>query len=134
MGAFATAGLELKGTNSTSQLIPSTQQITGSGADKPLIEVTALSDTSRQYLGGMPGLGQFDFEIGWDPANTMHQWLRTQYESTSATPTFNIICPDAGDADIQFAGPVIKWDFNFGRDDFGKVANAVRVNSMTITP
>lgn len=134
MAAFSTAGLLLKGTNSTSQTIPGVQSITGSGADKPLIEYTALSDTSRQYLGGMPGLGEFAFETAFDPSNAMHQWLSTQYESASATPSFNIICPDAGAADIAFSGPIIKRDFNFGRDDFGKASWAVRVNSLTITP
>lgn len=134
MAGFATAGLLLKGTNGTSQTIPGTQSITGSGADKPLIEVTALSDTSRQYLSGMPGLGEFAFDIAWDPAHAMHAWLSTQYESSSATPAFNIICPDSGSADIAFSGPLTKRDFNFGRDDFGKLSFAVRVNSLTITP
>lgn len=134
MAGFATAGLQLKGNNTTLTLIPGVQSITGSGADKPLIEVTALSDTSRQYLSGMPGLGEFAFDIAWDPAHAMHTWLSSQYESSSATPAFEIVCPDVGAAAIAFSGPLIKRDFNFGRDDFGKLSFACRVNSLTITP
>jgi hypothetical protein len=96
----------------------------GPTANKPEIEVTAIDDTAAQYLAGIPDYGNITFEIFWDPANVVHQELKTDFDTVGSVSWFKIVPQDA---DGSYYG-VVKGEINGFEHDFSRgQAQVVRI-------
>lgn len=134
--ASATAGTQLQINDTTYKLIEGVQSISGPTAAKTTIETTALSDTAKKFVAGMPDYGEMTVELAWDPADAVHQVLQTKFATANATADFKIICPDAGAAEIAFTGAsVVGFPFAFEKDSFLKRTVTIKLSgNVTITP
>lgn len=128
MPRYSTAGITLgRGTVSgTYVTINNVSSISISGAAKEQIEATALNDTARVYVDSLPGFGQVQFSVYWDPADVGHQALAADFGATNTSRFWQITHPSSGTVgNMTFAGPVV---------GFAKTAgpNAVDVHEFTI--
>lgn len=114
--ASTTAGTQLKlDISSTYTNVPGVQSIQGSGAQKTKVEYTALSDTGKKFLGGIPEYGQLAIVLAWDPADTVHQAILTAAQAANSTSNIKVICSDTGAAEVAYTGgyfdaPQFGWD------------------------
>lgn len=110
--------------------------IQGSGAQKTKIEYTALSDTGKKYLGGIPEYGELAIEVAWDPGNAEHQALLTAAQTPNSTSDIQILCSDTGAATVEYTGgyfdaPQLGWD----KDAMNKITfKYVCAGAPVVTP
>lgn len=134
--AFATAGTDLQvKIASTFTSIPGAEGFDGPTGTKEQIEVTALKDTAKKYVAGMPDYGEITFNLFWDPADSTHQYLLTSYQTANKTEDFKIVASDAGAAEATFQGQVTGFKWSFQKGAACMVAVTIKVSGdVTVTP
>lgn len=128
MARYSTAGTTLgRGTVAgTYTTLNNVSSISISGASKEQIEATALNDTARQYVDGLPGFGQVQVSVFWDPADVGHQALAADFAASNVSRFWKITHPSAGTVgDMTFEGPVVGFSAS-------KAPNGVDVHEFTI--
>ncbi len=129
MARYSTAGMTLQrstdGTTYVTVAQVASYEITG--AAKEQIEATALNDTARQYVDGLPGFGQMNMSLFWDPSDTGHQALfNADFSATNVSRYWKLTHPASGTTgDMTFQGPVVGYSQSRG-------ANAVDTASFTV--
>jgi len=135
--AHATQGTQLKvSISSVFTNVPGVEDIDGPGGEKQEIDVTAISDTATQTVGGIRDYGEMTFNLFYDPADTTHQYLHTSFASSSnAIEAWKVVLPDAGAAELAFSGWIKTFKHQNSRNSGGMVQVAVRLTgAVTITP
>jgi hypothetical protein len=72
----------------------------GPSTENPEIDVTALSSTAKEFLGGLVDFGELTLEINYDPNNATHQQIFADMEASPPTVT---------GWRIQFQNPTINF-------------------------
>lgn len=137
MAASHTAGTLVKvKISGVFTLIPGLQNFDNDAPDKAEIDTTALDATARTSVGGTPDYGTWSGVVAYDPASSVHQYLKTRYDTTpSPTDDFEITMSDAGAAVVTFSGYIKKFAQSIGKDDFNKANFSVRQTTVsTVTP
>jgi hypothetical protein len=134
--AFASAGSDLQvEITSVFQSIPGAEGIDGPTGSKEQIEVTALKDTAKKFVAGLPDYGEVTFNLFWDPADSTHQYLLTSYQTANKTEKWKIIASDAGAATAAFDGQVTGFKWSFQKGAAATVAVTIKVSgNVTVTP
>lgn len=136
--AWSTAGTQLAVTiSSVSTSIPGVEGIpTVSPGQKPQIDTTPISATASSSVVGVPAPGTVNFNIMWDPGDTVHQYLLASFNAAGGTnETWTITCNDAGDATVGFTGYIQSFDINLDKNAVAKASIAIALSSgLTVTP
>jgi hypothetical protein len=136
MGFFAVAGSKLQvSISSVFTDIPGIENLQGPSGSKEEIDITAINDTAKAFIGGMPDFGQLTFKMAWDPANAAHQYLLTRYNTANVTDSWKIVCSDSGLAEIAFSGAVTGFQWDFSRGAAASVNVTVKISgAATVSP
>jgi hypothetical protein len=134
--AWNTQGTQLKiSITSTQTLIPGVDTFDISGGQKKTVEVTALDDTASKFVAGLADFGTLNCTMFWDPANTVHQRILTQYNTPNSSDSFEVVCADAGAATIDFSAVINGFEFPFGKDAGAQVKWTAKLSGpITVTP
>lgn len=134
MAAFAVAGTKLQFTvSATLTDIPSVNNVAFSGGERTDINVTAIDNEDELYIGGRRAKQELSFSIFYDPANSVHQAILSNYSASSATAVaMKMIDADAGAAEHTFSAYCKTFSFQRDRDD-AAIANVVMVLTTAIT-
>ena len=134
--AFVVDGSQLTVTISASATaVPGVTSLSFSGAQKNEVEYTAISDTAKKYKGGKPDYGSCTFDLAWDPADAVHQYLLARFNSAGSTDTWGLTCSDTGAAAIAFSGSLMEWNMSFEKDNIAKVSCRTKLSgAMSVTP
>ena len=138
--ASSAAGTQLSVSTTSSPLsysaIAGVEGISGSGQTKNEIDVTAISDTSMKFVADLPNFGEFSFSLFWDPSETTHQNLKTNFDATDGSLLyFKVTMDDAGAAEYTFSGFVKQWQLSHAKGAANKCDVVVKVTgAITVTP
>jgi hypothetical protein len=138
--ASSAAGTQLSVSTTSSPLsysaIPGVEGISGSGQTKNEIDVTAISDTAMKFVADLPNFGEFSFPLFWDPSETTHQALKTNYDATDGSLLdFKVTMDDAGAAEYTFSGFVKQWQVSHAKGAANKCDIVIKVTgAITVTP
>lgn len=132
-----TAGTVLKHKiSSVFTAVPGVRSIGGSGSSKTKVDVTALSDTAKKYLGGFPDYGELNVELMWDPGDSVHQAILTAAQTSGTTSDIQITMTDAGAATVEYTGGY--WDapqFSWENETYNKLTlKYVPAGAPSVTP
>jgi hypothetical protein len=72
----------------------------GPTTENPEIDVTSLTSTAKEFIGGLIDYGELSLELSFDPNNATHQQLFTDMEASPPTVT---------GWRIQFVNPTINF-------------------------
>ena len=97
------------------QNIPEIRTIGGPDGQAPLIDVTDLDSTAREYKLGLKDEGAFSLGIMYIPTNTIHTLLRDAW-SNRTTLYFRITFADATTTTWEFEGIVQNMSGNINID------------------
>jgi hypothetical protein len=116
--------------------VPGVEGISGSGQVKNEIEVTAISDTAMKFVADLPSFGEFQFSLFWDPSETSHIALKTNFDATDgSTLQCKVAMDDAGDAEYVFEGFVKQWQVSHAKGQANKLDVVIKVTGgITVTP
>ena len=137
--AWAVAGTALQCGSTASPLgyttIKGVEGFQGPTGSKPDIEVTAIDDTATQYVAGVPDYGNVTFDLFWDPDETTHAQLLSDFQTVGSSRNFKIVCVNTGLAVVTFAGEVKGWEWDFSKGAASKVKVAVKLSGApVVTP
>jgi hypothetical protein len=59
----------------------------GPSTENPEIDVTSLTSTAKEYVGGLVDFGELTLELNFDPNNATHQQLFSDMEASPPTVT-----------------------------------------------
>src|SRR5713226_4079678 len=92
-------------------IVASAKNLAGPKTDSTQIDTTTL-DTVGGYETFVMGLlkpGTLQFELIWDPQDTQHKGLMSDYDGRTQR-NFKIVWPDAGSETFSFAAFVKSWE------------------------
>lgn len=120
----------------TPTLVPQVVDITAFlSGETAMIQVTDLDSTSEQNYAGLPDFGTLDFKINYDPSDTTHQAIISQWIAGTNTVTFLATLADTNAATIQTVGPIKTVKSTGGApNDLVRLECSQKINSYTITP
>lgn len=102
--------------------IPGVTSFSLEGGTKPAIDVTAISDTSKQYVQGTPDSGTAQMDLAWRPTDSTHVALKTSFDNASGpTDQFKVYLKDTDNSKAYFNAQVNAWSANLARDSAGTV-------------
>jgi hypothetical protein len=84
-------------------------------AQAAVIELTAISDTSKRKRTGLKDQGTFSFQLVYDPADTVHQAMEAAFNAGTklyARYSMNASTPMRK----SFAYTISKWEYNTDND------------------
>lgn len=96
--------------------IPEIKTLGGPDGSSPLIDVTDLDSTAKEYLLGLKDEGSFSLGIMYIPANSVHQTLRAAFNN-STTMQFRMTFSDAGTTVWEFTGLVQNFPMSGAVDE-----------------
>jgi len=107
----------------------------GPTGTKPSIDVTAIDDTSAQFVSGLPDYGEVRFRLFWDPDEATHAQLLASFQATDSSDDFKIVAANDGAAAGTFTGEVTGWQHDFSRGAAMTVEVTVKLTgAITWTP
>jgi hypothetical protein len=59
----------------------------GPTTENPQIDVTSLSSTAKEFVGGLVDFGELTLEVNFDPNNSTHQQIFADMEASPPTVT-----------------------------------------------
>jgi len=91
--------------------------ISGPDGSVPEVDVTNLSSTGKEYIGGLPDFGSVTLEVIFDSATvtTMHSQIWTDFLAQTVT-TYQIRLSDSPQTTITFTGYPNQYSWNLGVD------------------
>lgn len=95
--------------------IPEIKTISGPDGSAPLIDVTDLDSTAREYKTGLKDEGSFQLTIMYIPTNAVHITLRDAW-SDRTTMRFRVTFADSGTTVWEFTGIVQNMSGNINID------------------
>jgi len=137
MAAYATQGTLLQlSISSVFTTVPGVEGLDGPGGDKEEIEITAISDTVKQFLSGLRDEGEISFGLFYDPANAVHTAIKANYDTAGNTAAaWKIVLPDAGAAEIAGNAYVKSFRFSHQKGSAGMAQVTLRcTGNWTVTP
>lgn len=117
--AFAVAGTKLQMSTASPvsyTTIRGVEGFQGPTATKPDIDVTAIDDTSAQFLAGIPDYGTVSWDMFWDPTEANHAALKDAFDTVGSVTYFKILNPNLSASFQTFSGEVkgFEWDYSKG--------------------
>lgn len=106
--------------------IPEIRTIGGPDGSAPLIDVTDLNSTAREYLLGLKDEGSFELGILYIPANAVHSALRTAWSNRTSL-RFRITFVDTGTTVWEFTGYVQNFRGQMGVDQAVEATLTIKV-------
>ncbi len=67
--------------------IANVKSFDGPSMENPEIDVTTLSSTAKEFVGGLIDYGELSMEVNFDPENTSHQQALADMEASPPTVT-----------------------------------------------
>lgn len=95
----------------TFQDVPQCITITPPVHQKKFFEVYTHDSADPVSLGGSNEVMEVEGQIAFDPANTIHQGFKTDYDSNQVRK-FQIVLPDTGNYMMEFSASVAKWNID----------------------
>lgn len=103
----------------------------GPTGTKGTIDVTAIDDTSKQYLADLPDYGNITFDLFWSYEDTNHIALKTAFDTVGSTTYFQILAgtgtPGAGGTGAC-QGEVTGWEHDFSKGNAMTVKVTVKLS------
>lgn len=100
-----------------------------------MIPTTDLDSEAEQNMAGLPDYGTMDFKGNWDPSDSTHQAILSQWAEGLNTATFTATLADSGAARITTIGPIKTFKITGGGpNDLAKFECSQKINSYTIVP
>jgi predicted secreted protein len=102
--------------------------ISGPSESRPFIDVTALDDTSRAYIGGIEDHGELSINCHWDPDDTLGQVsARTRFTSQTEN-NWRILYTDSPVSTHTFGAIVVSWETDIAMDDSVKITIGLKIS------
>ena len=117
MAKFASKGAILKATiTSVLTAVPAMGDVTFTPGSVDRIDVTTHDSTgdTREFLQTWKGAGTLGFTVKYDPANTVHEFLRASHGA--AAVVFSLVLPDTGAATWTFSAHVTGFEIGASVD------------------
>lgn len=94
--------------------IDNVQGLTITGGNKDTVETTAIDDSVKRFVDGLPNFGQLQVRLADDPGKTTHQNLLADYGTSNTSRYWKMTHPHATGTtgDLTFQGPVIGWEIS----------------------
>jgi len=91
--------------------VASAKTLGGPKVDSTQIDTTTLDVAGgyETYVMGLKKPGTVSFELVWDPQDTQHRGLLTDFDNKTLR-NFQIVWPDAGTETFSFAAYVKMWE------------------------
>lgn len=107
--------------------IPEIVSIGGPDGQSPLIDVTDLDSTAREFLLGLKDEGAFSLEMFYIPQNAVHQTLRNAW-SNRTTMQFRVTFADSTTTVWEFSGLVTGFQQTAGVDQALKATVGIKIS------
>ena len=117
-------------TGSTYVTVPQVLTVSAVGSDRGLIDVSAHGDTWADYIVGRQDGAEVEITFLWDPANTVHQTIKTDYDAVTPTARSYELQHPSWTTAYRFPTIPSHWDVE-ATDDGGMEAH---VTLKIITP
>jgi predicted secreted protein len=113
---FAAKGTKLQiNTGSSLVDIPSVESFTFGQGQTELIDVTTLDSSSyREFVNGFKDADEISAEIIYDPADTVHEYIRTNHGGTAKA--MGVVLSDTGNATFTFNALITQVSFPVDKD------------------
>ncbi len=122
MAAFIGSGTTLEiGADTTGATAPGSDTFTtvsqvksmsGPNFDKPLVEVTNLASSAKEYIGGLTDTGNLEIVCQFEDGDTGGQdALRGDAQASGNVRNFRVTFPDTGATVLDFKGEVVSYAF-----------------------
>ena len=96
------AVLSYNTTGSTYVDIGQVMEIGDIGSTRGLIDVSAYGDEWSDFLGGRQEGTEFTVRLAFDPADTSHDFLKTNYDDGGLVKTYHMEHPDMATRGLEF--------------------------------
>lgn len=106
--------------------IESVTDFNGFTGGRPLIDVTTLASTGREFVTGIPDYGNLDFNIIYDGDETTHTDLYALFQNGESN-TFRLVFPDSPEEIYTFTGFVLNFQFSGPLDEVVRAAVTIKV-------
>lgn len=109
--------------------IPDCVSVGGPTGSAAIIDATALDDTAKTKIMGLPDEGQVSLELIWggETNNATQVALRTA-RAAQTLETFQIRLTDSPTSTYTFTGYVTNWELSFGVDDVIKANVTIEIS------
>ena len=110
------------------------QVVSISGPDGSVgeIDVTHLASTGKEYIGALPDFGTISMEVVWDPKNTTHSAIWTDFLAQTVS-SYQIRLSDSPQSTLTFSGYPSQYSANLATDDKVGATIAIKVSgSVTL--
>lgn len=132
--ATAVAGTRLQYGNASPasyNTIPGVSGFQGPTGSKAQIDVTAIDDSSKQFIADLPDYGNVTFDLFWRFGNTYHQALKNDFDTVGSTSYFKVLAgsgtPGTGGTGY-FQGEVVGWEHDFSKGNAMTVKVTVKLS------
>lgn len=120
MAAFIGSGTTLQiGADTTGLTAPASdtfssvvqvKSFSGPNIEKPLVEVTNLASTAKEFIGGLSDTGNLEITVQFQDGDTAGQdALRGDAQTSGNVRNFKVTFPDTGATVLDFKGEVVSW-------------------------
>lgn len=128
------ATLKIEIASTPTQIPQVTSADTILGGETAMIDITDLDDTAVQSTAGLLDYGTMDFKGNWDPSNSVHQAILSQWAAGTAA-TFLATLSDTNAGTISTVGPIKTLKLTGGGpNDLARFECSQKINSYVITP
>jgi hypothetical protein len=111
--------------------------ISGPDGSVPEVDVTHLSSTGKEYVGGLADFGSVTCEVIFDAATTtnMHEQIWTDFLAQTVT-TYQIRLSDSPATTITFTGYPNQYSYSLGVDEAVRATIGFKVSGAPtlVTP
>lgn len=125
------AGRQLKVATSSPVSYASIDGIDGlsyGGSAKPKIDVTAISDTASRTIADIPPIQTLSFTLHYDPDDTQHAALRSNYEGSGTNLYWEDNMNNTGAYVRRFVGYVEQWDESGAKGQSNQVSVVISID------
>ena len=107
--------------------------ISGPDGNVPEVDVTHLSSTGKEYIGGLPDFGNVAMEVIYDQAttSTKHAAIYTDFTSQTVS-TYQIRLSDSPQTTITFSAYPSQYSLNLAVDDKVGASISLRVSGAPV--
>lgn len=102
--------------------------ISGPDGNVPEVDVTHLSSTGKEYIGGLADFGSVTMDLIWDPATvgTLHEAIWDDFLAATVS-TYQIRLSDSPQTTITFSAYPSQYSLNLGVDEAVRASLGLRV-------
>lgn len=119
--------INVDGSPTNMQKIGNIQTFSGPGGQGSVLDASNLDSVMKEKLPGLPDEGQFTFEINVDPADSVHQAIRTARRNRTLCE-FRITFPNSAATKAYFFGYVQGFSVAGGVDAVVKANVTIEID------